>query len=92
MRKLREFAAIDDRIQLVKLDDDTIKYVMKASRCLKARLMLVDIYLEKEIPFEMIEPVVLELNDAIADRPTCKFRQWTHINRNDPTIFQPDRS
>jgi len=29
---------------LIKLNDDKIKYIMKAARALNARLMLVDIY------------------------------------------------
>ncbi len=61
MRKVREIALKSKKMDpdLVKMDDDKIKYVLKSSRALQARLMLVDIYLDDNRSFtERIEAVV----------------------------------
>lgn len=53
MRKVREIALKSNKMDpdLVKMDDDKIKYVLKSSRAVKARLMLVDIYLDDNRAF-----------------------------------------
>jgi hypothetical protein len=67
-------------IELVKLDDDRIKYVMKSSRSLKARLMLVDIYQDTSQAYtSRIEAVAQELNEAIADKSKYKFKEWAKL-------------
>lgn len=44
---------------LVKLNDDRIKYIMKSTRALKARLMLVDAYLDDNKTYtQRIEEVI----------------------------------
>lgn len=84
MRKVREIALKSKRMDpdLVKMDDDKIKYVLKSSRALKARLMLVDIYLDDNRAFtERIEAVVNEINAALQerdpDRSICSFSSFT---------------
>jgi hypothetical protein len=45
------------------MDDNAIKYIMKSSRAMKARLMLVDIYLDDNKAYNSrIEAVAKELN------------------------------
>ena len=55
------------------MNDNMIKYIMKSSRALKARLLLVDVYLDDNKTYNSkIEAVVNELNEAIADKPYYK--------------------
>jgi hypothetical protein len=65
MKKVRQ--AMDrhqhPNLTLCKLNDDRIKYVLKSSRALKARLMLVDVYLDDSSALTpKIQAVVQELN------------------------------
>jgi hypothetical protein len=84
MKKIREIFERSNKKepQLIKMDDDKIKYIMKSSKAQETRMKLVDIYLDDNVTFndnikEGIQHINWALQERDPNRSTCSYSSFT---------------